>query len=246
MKNKIMRTRLKQGVACVFFLQVVHIVFAQLTPYNTDHPAVIKTVVHYRRSLKSHPDKQMLPLEDIPGVILDLRYASGNNFTHKHLYPENTKTTFLRKPAFKALDGVCKELAEKGMMLVIFDAYRPYHVTEALWKIVHDDRYAANPAKGSGHNRGIAVDLTIADSKTHELLPMPTGFDNFSDSAHQGFTGVDADRKLNREILRRVMTKYGFVPLSTEWWHFSWPHPENYELLDLSFRQLSYVRKDFY
>jgi zinc D-Ala-D-Ala dipeptidase len=246
MKNKIMRRRLKQGIAYVFFVPVVQFVFAQHTPSKGYHLLVLKTAVLYRKSVRNHPEKQMLPLEKIPGVALDLRYASGNNFTHKNLYPENTKTTFLRKPAFEALDSVCKELAEKGMMLVIFDAYRPYHVTESLWKIVQDERYAANPAKGSGHNRGIAVDLTLADLKTHELLPMPTNYDNFSHSAHQGFTGIDARRKSNREILKSVMTKYGFIPLYTEWWHFSWPHAENFELLDLSFQQLTYLEKDHY
>jgi zinc D-Ala-D-Ala dipeptidase len=246
MKNKIMRTRLKRGIACVFFLPIVHIVFAQDTPRSAYGLPVIKSVVLYRKSVRNHPEKQMLPLGKIRGVVLDLRYASGNNFLHKNLYPENTKTTFLRKPAYDALDSVCIELAGKGMMLIIFDAYRPYRVTEWLWKKVRDERYAANPAKGSGHNRGVAVDLTLADLKTHELLPMPTGFDNFSDSAHQGFESIDVKRKSNRDMLRDVMAKYGFIPLSTEWWHFSWPHPENFELLDLSFRQLTYLQNDYF
>ena len=157
---------------------------------------------------------------------------------HKKLYPENTKISFLRKPVFQALDSVARDLARQELVLVIFDAYRPYRVTIDLWIPVKDERYAANPAKGSGHNRGIAVDLTLADSKTHELLPMPTGFDNFSDSAYQDFKGIDSKRIANRELLKRVMEKYGFVPLSTEWWHYSWPHADEFEVLDLSFEQL--------
>jgi D-alanyl-D-alanine dipeptidase len=101
-----------------------------------------------------------------------------------------------------------------------------------------DERYAANPVNGSGHNRGVAVDLTLADSKTHQLLPMPTDFDNFSDSARQDFKEKDAKRMANRELLKRAMEKYGFIPLATEWWHYSWPHPENFEVLDLSFADL--------
>ena len=131
------------------------------------------------------------------------------------------------------------ELFRQGITLVIFDAYRPYSVTVELWNRVKDDRYAANPAKGSGHNRGIAVDLTLADAKTHQLLPLPTGFDNFSDSAHQDFSGTDSIRKANRELLKLTMKKYGFIPLATEWWHFSWPATQDYEVLDLRFQQLS-------
>ena len=100
----------------------------------------------------------------------------------------------------------------------------------------------ANPAKGSGHNRGIAVDLALADLRTHQLLLMPTGFDNFSDSARQDFMGLDAKRITNREILKQTMVKFGFIPLSTEWWHYSWPHPEIFDVLDLSFRQLTGIQ----
>jgi D-alanyl-D-alanine dipeptidase len=157
---------------------------------------------------------------------------------HKNLYPENTKATYLRKPAYQALYSVSMELASHGMSLVIFDAYRPYSVTIDLWNTVKDERYAANPAKGSGHNRGISVDLTLAEAKTHELLPMPTGFDNFSDSAYQNFNEVDAKRIANRELLKQVMEKYGFIPLFSEWWHYSWPETGDFEVLDLSFEQL--------
>ncbi len=133
---------------------------------------------------------------------------------HKKLYKGNIRTTYFRKPAYRALDSVNSVLANRGLVLVIFDAYRPYSVTEDLWNNVKDERYAANPAKGSGHNRGIAVDLTLADLKTHELLPMPTGFDNFSDSAHQDFKGLDAEGIANRELLRQAMEKYGFIRCS--------------------------------
>ena len=157
---------------------------------------------------------------------------------HKRLYPENTKNSFLREPAFQALSEVAKDFARRGLVLVIFDAYRPYSVTVEIWNSVKDERYAANPEKGSGHNRGVSVDLTLADAKTHQLLPMPTDFDNFSDSAKQDFSGADAKQMANRKLLIRVMEKYGFRSLSTEWWHFSWSHAESFEVLDLSFAEL--------
>lgn len=181
----------------------------------------------------------MISLTNITGIILNLLYASNNNFMHRKLYKGNIKTTFLRKPVYDALDSVSRYLAKRGLVLVIYDAYRPYSVTEELWENVKDDRYTANPSKGSGHNQGIAVDLTLADLKTHELLPMPTGFDNFSDSAHQDFKGLDVLVTANRNLLKWVMEKYGFIQLPTEWWHFSWPDNIGFEVLDLDFDQLN-------
>ena len=216
---------------------------AQNLPISPYGLLYINSVSLYQKSLVNHPEKQMVSLENIPGIIIDLRYAGKNNFMHKNLYPENTKTTFLRKQAYQALDSVSMEMARRGLVLVIFDAYRPYSVTIDLWNSIKDERYAANPAKGSGHNRGLSVDLTLADSKTHLLLPMPTGFDNFSDSAYQNFNKVDAKRIANRASLRRVMEKYGFIPLFSEWWHYSWPETGDYEVLDLSFEQLNALQK---
>ena len=238
MNNKILKAGLKwliiSIVSCLYFASVT----AQNLPISSYGLPIINNDSIYNESLMLHPEKQMVSLAQIPGIIMDLRYATTNNFMHKKLYPENTKNSFLRKPVYQALDDVAKDLARQRLVLVIFDAYRPYAVTVEIWIPVKDERYAANPAKGSGHNRGIAVDLTLADSKTHQLLPMPTDFDNFSDSARQDFKGTDAKRMGNRELLKQTMEKYGFVPLPTEWWHFSWPHAENFEVLDLSFAEL--------
>ncbi len=238
-----MKEGLNPVVLTFFFLLCMTSVSAQKLPVSPYGLTYINSIALYQKSLLNHPEKQMISLADIPGVIVDLQYASTNNFLHKNLYPLNTKTTFLRKPAYQALDSVSREMARHGLVLVIFDAYRPYSVTIELWNNLRDERYAANPAKGSGHNRGISVDLTQADAKTHELLPMPTGFDNFTDSAYQNFNKVDSKRINNRELLKRVMTKYGFIPLFSEWWHYSWPETGDFEVMDLSFQQLSDAEK---
>ncbi len=222
-----------------FFTVFSHLLPAQQLPHSAYGLPYINRISLYKESLVNHPQKQMKSLADIPGIRLDLRYASDNNFMHKQLYPENTKTSFLRYPAYLALDSIAREVGRMGLELVIFDAYRPYRITVKLWIPVKDERYAANPTKGSGHNRGIAVDLTLADLKTHQLLSMPTDFDNFSDSAHQDFKGTDSIRIANRELLKKVMEKYGFISLSTEWWHFSWRDPQQFEVLDLSFAELA-------
>ncbi|HCL83969.1 MAG TPA: peptidase M15 [Chitinophagaceae bacterium] len=239
MNNKIGKAGIKPAFLTGIFLAVSCWLSAQQLPVSPYGLPFINSVSFYRESLINHPEKQMVSLSDIPGIILDLRYASHNNFMLRNLYPENTITTFLRKPVYRALKRVARDLAGQGLVLVIFDAYRPYGVTEELWRTVPDERYAANPAKGSGHNRGIAVDLTMADAKTQQRVPMPTGFDNFSDTANQDFMGLDTKQLANRELLKKEMKKYGFIPLSTEWWHFSWPNPENFEVLDLDFEELS-------
>ncbi len=233
-----MKEAFRRALYVIFFLPFMNFISAQNFPVSSYGLSYINSVPLYKTSLIDHPEKQMISLRHISGIILDLRYASTDNFMHKRLYPGNIKTTFLRKPAYQALDSVNRFLARLGLVIVILDAYRPYSVTESLWKIVKDERYAANPSKGSGHNRGIAIDLTLADLTSHKLLPMPTGFDNFSDSAHQDFEGLNSDLKKNRNLLKQVMEKYGFIPLPTEWWHFSWPDNVGFEVLDLDFDQL--------
>jgi D-alanyl-D-alanine dipeptidase len=150
------------------------------------------------------------------------------------MYPAKTNDTYMRLPAAKALLQAEDELNKKGYGLKIFDAYRPYYVTERFWELVHDERYVADPKKGSGHNRGIAVDLTIINLQTREELNMGTGFDNFTDSAHHDFVNLPAHILANRQLLKGTMEKYGFIKFDTEWWHYSWPHPENFEVLDLN------------
>jgi D-alanyl-D-alanine dipeptidase len=154
------------------------------------------------------------------------------------MYPAGTKATYLRLPAARALSGVQEELEKQGYGLLIFDAYRPYAVTVKFWELVKDERYVANPARGSGHNRGIAVDLTIIEKRTGKQLNMGTGFDNFSDTAHHSFKNLPAEILSNRNLLKQVMEKYGFKVYNEEWWHYSWPDAARFEILDLDFRKL--------
>jgi len=242
MKNKILKISIMRSVMICLIISDMHNMKAQNLPTSTYGLPFINSISLYQKSLLNHPEKQMIPLSRIPEIILDLRYATKNNFMGKNMYPENTKETYLRRPVFMALDSVAMDFARKGICLIIYDAYRPYFVTEAFWDSIKDEHYAANPAKGSGHNRGISVDLGLADIDTHRPLPMPTTFDNFTDTAHQDFSGIDATRILNRKLLKQVMEKYGFIPLSTEWWHFSWNDAADFEILDLNFQQLSTLK----
>jgi len=200
---------------------------------------VINTVADYKESVKKDANQKMVSLQKlIPNIVLDLRYGTTNNFMHRLMYEDKPAYTFMRMPAAKALAQVQKELNKKGYGLKIFDAYRPYAVTKKFWDLVHDERYVANPAHGSGHNRGIAADLTIIDLKTKLELKMPTGFDNFTDSAHHDFVNLPDDILKNRNLLKETMEKYGFKEFATEWWHYSLPDPERFDVLDLSFGEL--------
>ncbi len=182
---------------------------------------------------------EMVELKQLgPNIKYDLVYAHKSNFTKHRLYPKKLKSTYLRKEPALALSKISEELAEKGLGIVVWDAYRPYAVTERFWKLIHDERYVANPKKGSGHNRGIAIDLTLYNLNTGELIDMPTGFDDFSENAHHGFQKISDIKIKNRELLKDVMEKNGFIKFETEWWHYSWPSPSTYDVLNIPFSRL--------
>ncbi|HEU4469576.1 MAG TPA: M15 family metallopeptidase [Flavisolibacter sp.] len=173
----------------------------------------------------------------VPGIVYDLRYAGTANFTGKKLYPRGD-LGFMRLAPALALKQVQEALNKKGYGLKVFDAYRPHGATVKMWELVKDERYAANPAKGSGHNRGLAIDLTIIEMSSGKELDMGTGFDSFTDTAHHAFQQLPKKVLENRLLLKQAMEAAGFKPLSTEWWHYSWPNDRNYAVLDIPFRSL--------
>ena len=227
MLNKIVnRFNIRTIVGCIFLTSSFTRLNAQ------ENIAVVKKISVYEQMVRKNPQKKMVELKSvIPGIHYDLRYATTNNFMHEQLYKDGN-ITFLRLPAAEALAKVQHDLNEKGLSLKIWDAYRPYSVTVKMWEPIKDDRYVADPKKGSGHNRGIAVDLTIIDMNSGDELNMGTGFDNFSDTAHQDFVNLSDVILQNRSLLKTIMEKYGFTALQTEWWHFFW-RDSDFELLDI-------------
>jgi len=197
---------------------------------------VLSDVKIYQNTVASDSNKQMVDLKAfIPNIVLDLRYAGNKNFMQRPMYSGRVTTTYLRLPVAKALAEVQKELNTKGMGLKVFDAYRPYSVTETFWELVMNEKYVADPKKGSGHNRGTAVDVTVIYLSSKKEMEMPTGFDNFTDTAHQSFMQLPFTILENRKFLKDIMGKHGFKPLETEWWHFYWPDDQNFEVFDLPF-----------
>jgi D-alanyl-D-alanine dipeptidase len=162
-------------------------------------------------------------------IVLDLRYATDNNFVGEQLY--DCGRCFLRPAVAKALVQVHQALKKEGLALKMFDCYRPRPIQWALWKKVPDPRYVANPRKGSMHNRGTAVDLTLVKLNEEEL-PMGTPYDYFGKEAHTAYQQLPDDVLANRKKLHDSMKKAGFAPIRTEWWHFSKP-ASNGELSDM-------------
>jgi len=202
-------------------------------------PTIISKNWELKKMTLKNPNLKMIELQKIiPNIKYELHYATKDNFTKVRLYPKNLTKTFLRKKPAEALAEAAKELSTMGIGFMIWDAYRPYSVTQKFWELIHDERYVANPAKGSGHNRGIAIDLTLIDLKTGEELNMPTKFDDFSEKAHHGFQHLSPIQIKNREILKSTMEKHGFLKFQTEWWHYYWPNGNDYDVLDLSFSKL--------
>ncbi len=174
----------------------------------------------------------------IPNVVLDVRYATTNNFTGQKLYDGDR--AFLHRAVAKKLGAAQKEFNQMGFGLKIYDAYRPISVQRKMWAIYPVEGYVANPAKGSRHNRGAAVDVTLINLKDGNELLMPSGYDEFSEKAHRNYTGASEEAIRNRDLLERVMGKHGFTGLPTEWWHFDDVNWKRYDLLDLDSSEIKF------
>lgn len=204
-------------------------------PLNQYGLAVVPDEATYLRLAARAPEKKLVDLSTL-GIATDIRYATDDNFMKRRLYP--VAKAWLRAPAAEALANAQRELAEKGLAVKVFDAYRPYRVTEAMWEPIKDPDYVADPSKGSRHNRGAAVDLTLIDLATGAEVEMPTPYDDFTPRAHHDFADLSADALRNRALLRDVMTRHGFDPLPSEWWHYDFRRWERFELMNVGLEDL--------
>ncbi len=172
-------------------------------------------------------------------IHLDIRYARHDNFVGRPVYSE--ARAFLQRPAADALVRVHKNLRNEGLGLSIFDAYRPWSVTDLFWRVVEDDQrqYVADPAVGSRHNRGCAVDLTLFDLASGKQLEMPSEFDEFNEKSHPDYPGGAPVQRQNRDILRKAMEQQAFTVNPKEWWHFDYKDWSSFEVSDIPFEQLS-------
>lgn len=169
---------------------------------------------------------------------LDVRYATANNFAGRAVYAE--ARAFLQRPAAEALVRASRALRKRGYGLAVFDGYRPWSVTKLFWEITPADKkqFVADPAKGSRHNRGCAVDLTLYDLKTGRQVSMPGEYDEMSERSHINYAGGTAEQRRLRDLLRAAMEAEGFKPYEPEWWHYDFKDWRQYPILNLSFAEI--------
>lgn len=169
----------------------------------------------------------------IPTILLDIRYATTNNFTNQVIY--KSAQCYLRPDVAQALLNVQNELQPMGYGLKIWDAYRPLSAQWKLWNIVPDERYVSDPRKGGRHTRATAVDVTLISLEDGSELEMPTEFDDFTEKAWRTYEGSDVSdqARTNMKFLESVMEKQGFKGLETEWWHFDYQNWQEYDVLDI-------------
>jgi D-alanyl-D-alanine dipeptidase len=185
---------------------------------------------------ENKPRSEFVELKSVnKNIVLDIRYATDNNFLKRSVYP--TARCFVLKKVAVKLDSIQNELELKGLGLKIFDGYRPLSVQEMMWEILPDSRYVADPKNGSRHNRGAAVDVSLVDSNGVELQ-MPTDFDDFTEKAAHDYNDLPEEVIKNRDLLKSIMEKYGFIHLKSEWWHYDLKNYAEYPIVDYSFEEI--------
>ena len=206
---------------------------------------VVKGAGVYAQMIKADPENELLDMRKLlPNAQFDVTYAGTNNFLKRKIYP--TSDLFMRAPAAQALVRASKNLNKLGYGLLLFDGYRPYSVTELFYEEIGDTTFVADPRKGSKHNRGMAIDLTLFDLKTGKAVLMPTAYDEASEKAYQDYTGGDPIALKNRAILRQAMEEVGFTIFKYEWWHYDfrgWEQCLTYDIWHEDIRRVNAQKK---
>lgn len=170
-----------------------------------------------------------------PTIKLDIRYATSNNLAGKPVYEE--ARAFLQKPAAVALLKAHNELKDNGYGLVVFDGYRPWSVTKEFWDLTSEEnkKFVADPKKGSRHNRGCAIDVTLYHLSTGEPVVMTGDYDEMTERSYPDYIGGTDEQIAMRDLLRSTMEGNGFTVYPYEWWHFDFKGWENYRIENIPF-----------
>ncbi len=173
-----------------------------------------------------------------PRIKLDIRYATTDDFLSTPVY--TSARAFLQRPAAEALLRAHRELMKQGYGVLIFDAYRPWYVTKIFWDATPPDKhqFVADPAQGSRHNRGCAVDLTLYELATGREVTMTGVYDEMSERSYPTYTGGSPEQRAHRELLRAAMEKQGFTVYETEWWHFDYRDWPRYAVQNIPFEDI--------
>lgn len=179
---------------------------------------------HFNLFAYDSAKKDLIELKSGKNLILDIRYATTNNFFGKKLY--STPRAFIHKDMQKNFECVLSRAYQLGYKIKIFDAWRPYEAQQLLWSVYSNPKYVSHPETGPcGHCRGMAIDLTLIDALTDKELDMGTGFDDFTEKSHHDTSSINETQLKNRVILAGIMSSCGLVSMRTEWWHYT--HPDN-------------------
>ena len=173
-----------------------------------------------------------------PTIKLEIRYATTNNFLGTVFYSQ--ARAFMQRPAAEAVAGASRKLREQGYGLLIHDGYRPWYVTKVFWDATPEDKkvFVADPAKGSRHNRGCAVDLTLYDLRTGKPVEMVSTYDETSDRAYPDYPGGTSLQRWHRKLLRDAMESVGFTVYEAEWWHFDYKDWQKYTIGNVPFEAI--------
>jgi D-alanyl-D-alanine dipeptidase len=184
-------------------------------------------------------ESELVELTRLDSTIkLDIRYASARNFMGTPLYTQ--ARAFLQRPAAEALVRAHRNLVQKGYGLLIHDGYRPWYVTKMFWDATTpaNHGFVANPATGSRHNRGCAVDLSMYELRTGRPVEMPGTYDEFSQRSFADYAGGTSRQRWQRELLRSAMEAEGFIVNPSEWWHFDFKDWKHYRIGNTTFEKL--------
>ena len=168
--------------------------------------------------------------EKVPGLVLEIRYATEQNITGKKIYAD--KRAWLREETIRKLAQVARELEEKGYRLVLWDGWRPASAQKALWAAKPDGRFLTPPNRVSRHTRGTSVDVSLAD-RNGKILEMPSDHDEFTDRADEDFSDVPKEVAQRARLLRKAMFRAGFSGVPDEWWHYDLRDWASYEPIEV-------------
>ncbi len=230
---------MKMKTILVIAFWAITITLSAQTKNKYGYPlSVVSDIWVYLKQVESDSNMALVEIKSrIPNIVLDIRYATENNFLNKVFYKE--AKAFARLPVVKALEKVQAELNTKGIGLKIYDGYRPYAITVQFYESSPDSTYVASPWSGSKHNRGCAVDMTLVDLKTGNELAMPTPYDSGIKESWAEAPVKDKKALKNRELMKAVMAKNGFTVEPSEWWHYNFNGWGDYPLMDMPFDILS-------
>ena len=203
---------------------------------------VVGDVRIYEKIVAADPDNELVDMHHIlPDAQYDVTYADTTNFLKRKLYPP--ADVFMRKPAALALRQVAENLKKQGYGLVLFDGYRPYAITMLFYEEHGDTTFVADPRKGSKHNRGMAIDLSLYELKTGKRLSMPSAYDESTPRAYHSYMDSDSASLAHRTLLRKAMEQVGFAIFPWEWWHYDFRGWENCFTYDLWFDAIRKANK---